>query len=437
MKIYKSEKSAGLGEQLKNNRISIASAIQPLTEKQVADLKSMNFAKASEADPHLFPLAAIMATTNWNQNDDVFLPKEVWASRKTPINKPFNKNHNQKDIIGHIIDSYCMTEDCEMLDEDMDEASLPDKFHLVSMAVIYRVFRDLEDKEETDALISEIQAGQWYVSMECNFAGFDYALMKGDSHYSLPRNDETAFLTAHLRAYGGNGVYNNHRVGRILKNLVFAGKGLVKEPANPESIIFATDSDAINFKGLETTLAYIGDNSMAEQELDAVKAELEVANTKSAELSTQLTAALATTESLKSELEATSKELSDVKNELNLIKAKMLRDHRVAALIKAGLQEDEASTKAEKFCELSDDAFAEVISTISLFSQKFTESQAQVKVEKTEEAEASQAEQEAEDDTATEDVDLAKASVVEDESLSELSSALAELIKKNRVKQKK
>ena len=54
----------------------------------------------------------------------------------------------------------------------------------------------------------------------------------------VPRNNETAFLTRHLRAYGGEGSYQEHQIGRLLRNITFSGKGFVNRPANPESIIF-------------------------------------------------------------------------------------------------------------------------------------------------------------------------------------------------------
>jgi hypothetical protein len=38
--------------------------------------------------------------------------------------------------------------------------------------------------------------------------------------------------------YGGEGVFNGHKIGRYLKNITFSGKGLTKKPANPESVIF-------------------------------------------------------------------------------------------------------------------------------------------------------------------------------------------------------
>ena len=76
--------------------------------------------------------------------------------------------------------------------------------------------------------------------MECFFNGFEYGLLnKATGEYKiLSRNDETAYLTKHLKAYGGLGEHEDYKVGRVLKNITFSGKGFVDRPANPESIIF-------------------------------------------------------------------------------------------------------------------------------------------------------------------------------------------------------
>jgi hypothetical protein len=80
--------------------------------------------------------------------------------------------------------------------------------------------------------------------MECFFKGFDYGLLnKSTGEFKvLARNSETAFLTKFLRAYGGLGEHDNYKIGRVLRNITFSGKGFVDKPANPDSIIFTKDS---------------------------------------------------------------------------------------------------------------------------------------------------------------------------------------------------
>ena len=48
--------------------------------------------------------------------------------------------------------------------------------------------------------------------MECFFKGFDYGLLNSETgeYKVLARNEETAFLTKYLRAYGGDGKHQNY-----------------------------------------------------------------------------------------------------------------------------------------------------------------------------------------------------------------------------------
>ncbi|MFX9552086.1 hypothetical protein ABTO49_21095, partial [Acinetobacter baumannii] len=87
-------------------------------------------------------------------------------------------------------------------------------------------------------LLAEIAEGKWFVSMECLFKGFDYALEAADGTTRVvARNETTAFLSKYLRCYGGSGTHGDSRIGRLMRNIVFSGKGLVRTPANPESVI--------------------------------------------------------------------------------------------------------------------------------------------------------------------------------------------------------
>jgi hypothetical protein len=135
----------------------------------------------------------------------------------------------------------------DIIDENTPVEDLPEKFHILTGSVIYTGFTDTDLKGRTAQLINEIQSGNKYVSMECFFSGFDYGLInKTTAQYKiLPRNTETAFLTKHLRAYGGLGEHQNYKIGRVLRNITFSGKGFVSKPANPDSVIFTKDN--INF----------------------------------------------------------------------------------------------------------------------------------------------------------------------------------------------
>jgi chemotaxis protein histidine kinase CheA len=243
MKIYPQEEADGLSERISTSAsISYACAIQ-------SSSKTDNISKALQSiaslnDEDLYYVQSILVSTTWNKNDDIFDKKEVWAARNTPEDKPTNLEHDEGLIIGHITSNWPITEDGILINENTPIDNLPEKYHILTGSVIYRAFASPELKERSEKLISEIQSGQKYVSMECFFKGFDYGLLnKSNGQFSiLTRNEATAYLTKYLRAYGGQGQHEEYQIGRVLRNITFSGKGFVDKPANPDSIIFTLDN---------------------------------------------------------------------------------------------------------------------------------------------------------------------------------------------------
>jgi predicted nucleic acid-binding Zn-ribbon protein len=230
-----------------------------LLDKLLESQRTKLVAKANEKigvkaeHKHLHPLQTILVSTGWNRNDDVFLPEQVWAARKTPEDTPFNLEHQENTIIGHITANWVIDETGEVVEDD-DE--MPRQFHIVTTAVLYTLWEDENLIKRTEDILANIKAGKLYVSMECTMEDFDYAIIKGNEQIILPRNHATAFLTEHLRCFGGDGVYNSYRVGRLLKSICFSGKGLVEVPANPDSIIF--NEDIVEFNTKASVDAVIG-----------------------------------------------------------------------------------------------------------------------------------------------------------------------------------
>ena len=240
MQIFEQEKADGLASALKASAsISYASVALPYKEdnKDTRYLKSI----ASFSDEDLYYVQSILVSSSWNKNDDIFDKLEVWEARNTPEHKPTNLEHNEETIIGHIISNWPITEDGILIDENTPIDNLPEKYHILTGSVIYKGFTSPELRERSDKLIAEIENGSKYVSMECFFKGFDYGVLnKVNGEYKiLSRNNDTAYLTKYLRAYGGLGEHEDYRIGRVLRNITFTGKGYVDKPANQDSIIFS------------------------------------------------------------------------------------------------------------------------------------------------------------------------------------------------------
>ena len=240
MILFDQEIKDGLGEKIiASNSISYASIAEPCDTENTTKMSAKISASLSDAD--LYYVQSILVSSSWNKNDDIFDKAEVWKARKTPEDKPTNLEHDENLIIGHITSNWPIDEDGNIIQETIDANELPEKFHIVTGSVIYKAFSSPELKERAEKLIAEIENGTKYVSMECYFNGFDYGLIeKSTGNFKiLARDNNTAYLSKYLRAYGGEGEHEDFRIGRVLRNITFSGKGFVDKPANPDSIIFS------------------------------------------------------------------------------------------------------------------------------------------------------------------------------------------------------
>ena len=288
MEIFPSEIEDGLQETLSAKAcVSYATLAVPCDESVIFNrsLKSL----ASMSDEDLYYVQSILVTSSWNKNDDIFDKSEIWQAKNTPEDKPTNLEHDESTIIGHIVSNYPITEDGILISDNTPIENLPDKYHILTGSVIYKGFSNPELRSRADNLISEIENGEKYVSMECFFKGFDYGLINksNGSYQILPRNAETAHLTKHLRAYGGQGEHEGFKIGRVLRGITFSGKGFVNKPANPDSIIFTQNSLPVDNikkniqKNDNLSIAGVSNNqSTFNSENNTMSLEKEVTDTK-------------------------------------------------------------------------------------------------------------------------------------------------------------
>jgi|15BtaG_2_1085339.scaffolds.fasta_scaffold02761_3 hypothetical protein len=366
-------------------------------------------------------LHTILTTTGWNKNDDVFDREETWAARLTPEDKPFNFQHNPRHILGHITGCCGVDDNYSLIPNNTVIDDLPDKFHLLTSAVLYKHLscRDETLEDETAEMLQEIAAGKWMVSMEVLFSNFDYAVTAPDGlSHVVARSNDSAFLTKHLRAYGGNGEYEGHRVGRMMRNLAFSGKGLVDDPGNPESHIL---NDVSRFEGIvasfnekdglivpqskiiinsntkkETSMAdtitsVVTDaqwqdaqraiaelrdrlDKAGEEKIQAeyatLRSEIEALTSTIAEKDTEISnlrsakaEAEKATESATADHDKTKSELSTASEKLEEIAATSAKTERVSQLVDKGVDKADAEQMAEKFSGVDDEIFAEFVST--------------------------------------------------------------------------
>lgn len=244
IKIFQNEIKDGIADKIVGN--SKSSVFSTIALCKPFDIKP-EFLQANKVqENNLHYMDSILVTTGWNNNTDVWLPEEVWPTRKTCINKQFNFEHDPTNIIGHTISSYILDADLSKIDESSIKAvdDTPIFFHVANQDVIYKYEKahGEEIEERITNLVQEIKDGEWYVSTEALFPHFDYAIMDGDEQQIITRNAKTSSLSKHLKFYGGDGTYQGSPIGRVLRNITFCGKGVVKKPGNNSSVFLSTSN---------------------------------------------------------------------------------------------------------------------------------------------------------------------------------------------------
>jgi len=452
--VYKSEIEAGIADAVSgNSSVAFVSVVKPA----IADSDSEAFSKllntSGQANPNqfdLFYLESVLASVGWNKNDDVFDKNEMWTARSTPVDKQFNFMHNEKDIIGHLTSSKIVDFNGDVIEENTASESLPSKFDLVVGSVLYRHWATPELQERMEKIIKEIGENKWFVSMECLFRNFDYAIVSpSDEQMVLPRTEATAFLTKHLRIYGGSGQYQGYKLGRLLRNFTFSGKGLVDHPANPRSDItnFSNSEEVSLFNGVAVSLANINFKNSEEEkmsevtqaqydalkaELNDVKAELTAKNEKAmSELNVKIDELTKANSALQNELEASkevakakdesitavNKELEDSKQKLteandkiNKIELEALNASRKSQLLEK-VDEEKANMLVEKFANASEEMFKALVESLP----------AKAKVEDKEDKEDEEKEEECKSEEVDDATDIADAKVEDDVDVSKAS----------------
>ena len=406
MNIYPKEIADGLESSLAKagaiSYASVANACVPSEEQveraKLLAAKSQGKSNLNQVD--LYYLNSVLVSTGWNKNDDVFDIAETWAARNTPEDKQFNFMHDESDIIGHITANVVTDFEGNVISDDQTE--VPESFNIVTSAVLYNSWSDPELKERMERLIAEIEDGKWFVSMECLFNNFDYAVVSPEGNNQIVQRDEaSAFLTKHLRAYGGTGEYEGYKVGRMLRNISFSGKGLVNNPANPRSIILSNTTNP--FQNSKATLISdtnikeinMSDDSLRTQ-VDELKAELAGAreaaesakkeilakqeeevkaqveafeatisekDEAAAALEAQLTEATEKTEALEAEVTQKQEELTEALAKIEAHEVEIKLAARKAALVEAGAEEVEEII--EKFASADDEMFDEIVALLT------------------------------------------------------------------------
>ena len=234
--------------------------------------------------PDLLFFSGIFITSGANLNKAYFLPTELVKAAPSIDHKALDIEHAEDDIVGHIYSS-------KFINKAGVELNLKD---LASMNTNQLNAMDVEVviagilyKSRFPEIAKEVVGGKWKLSMETYFQSYDIKI----GNVIMSRKEAEALGIAAEDTLGkmakvlekGKEIAEG-QVLRVLRDLLFSGCGLVKNPANPRSIILETAKKAENGDVIEIVVDLDTlDNSQtakAEDNKDKGKVDVVVADVR-------------------------------------------------------------------------------------------------------------------------------------------------------------
>lgn len=391
VQVFSFEKDFGLEAKLISDT-SIAFVVEPKRAEKNSEELFKTLASNSEFPRQidLFYFESILASVGWNKNDDIMTAEELVKAAKTPIDKKINYMHDERDVIGHMISSYYVDDKSRWMPIDGNPPESA-TFHLGVGGVLYSKLEDPILQNRIDGMISELATDRWRVSMECLYPHFDYGVEKDGKTLVIERNEGSSYLTKYLKRYGGDGTFLDYKIGRVLRNMVFSGKGMIDtkivEQANPYSVITKTQASDNKIK-VETKMADYTEaqyNEMrtklekaeasmkeaADKEKAAFQATISQLEKDKTSLNAELSAAKEVAKahenkvaSVEKELTSTKDSLTKANDELAKVAKEATKAKRLAMFSGVDVDEAKASEYVAKFADASDEMFSEFVNAL-------------------------------------------------------------------------
>ena len=233
-----------------NNKVYMEADIKLIEEteslrKEVSSI--IELPSGSEKQPDLQYFTALFVSSGSNLNLAHFLPSELVMAANTVSSKAVDVEHSESDIIGHIYAYEFIDTDGHKLSlkelSSMEKASLDKQdMHIVIAGIIY--------KSRFPEIAKEIASGEWMVSMEAYFN--DYDVLIGDTILDKKEAEMLGFDTSKESSFGKlakiikEGIeIASGKAARVLRDICFTGVGIVKNPANPPSVVLETAKEKI------------------------------------------------------------------------------------------------------------------------------------------------------------------------------------------------
>lgn len=225
-------------------------------EMRKASASVIKLPENHKKQPDLQYFSAIFVSSGTNLNMAHFLPSELVLAAETVPSKAVDIEHDEVEIIGHIYDYAFIDQEGNKLNvlelANMEKASLDTKdMHIVIAGIIY--------KSRFPNIAAEVAAGKWKVSMEAYYQ--DYDIKVGNMILDKKEADMLGFSPEKAGAFGSlvkiikKGVeIASGKAARVLRGICFSGVGIVKNPANPPSVILETANEKTDMKDEKDTI---------------------------------------------------------------------------------------------------------------------------------------------------------------------------------------
>jgi hypothetical protein len=251
---------------------------------QQAQEKAGVLAFPDEKQNDLQYIRSILVSAGTNKNGAHFMPSEMLRAHNTVVNKAIDIEHDEEKVIGHIYECAFLHKDGEQFDPNQAIAEAEESGASLDELDIDIVVAGVIHKMRFPELADEVSNGDWKVSMECYFKDFDIKI--GDTiitrqEAQMLGYDPNELVGNFVKITANNKELGVHPAARVLRGITFSGMGIVKNPANPHSIILET-ADVKDKKEKNTTvidlqqIEELRNKEVAEEteeELEAVKVE--------------------------------------------------------------------------------------------------------------------------------------------------------------------
>ena len=229
---------------VEENKVRVYAPIDVQEEVETAAWeKAAVLAFPEEKQGDLQYIRSLLVSAGTNKNGAHFLPSEMMLAHNTIVHKAIDIEHEEDKIIGHMYEAAFMFKDGTQFDPTKLMAEYTEASQDLDALDIDIGVAGVIHKMRFPELADEIFAGEWKVSMECYFKDFDIKvgeqIITRDEAMSLGYNPDD-LIGGFVKVMAGQKALGKHFVSRVLRNLTFSGMGIVKNPANPHSIIMET-----------------------------------------------------------------------------------------------------------------------------------------------------------------------------------------------------